>query len=128
MTPARLFRDVLVGTLCVDLFADMVLDSVPGRGIHLLGRIVVCIAAGYAGARALGLLRTWFLAAGTTLVATMITTFAYFATGLAFTETFGPPHVLAFVAWSAIIGVVATPLGASAAALRQRLSQRPAAG
>src|SRR5262249_5175163 len=104
MTPNRLSLGVLIGTLCGDLLADMVLRSVPGAGIHLLGRIVVCIAAGYAGAGAPGLLRTWWLAAGTTLVATVITVFVYFATGVAFTVTFGPPNVLAFVVMSAIIG------------------------
>jgi hypothetical protein len=128
MTPNRLFRDVLVGTLCIDLFSDMVLGSVPGAGIHLLGRVLVCLAAGYAGAPALGLARSWFLVPGTSLVATVITTFVYLATGVGFTERFGPPHALAFVVMSVIIGVIAAPLGAGAAALRRRWSQRPAAG
>jgi hypothetical protein len=127
MTNGRFFRNVFLVTVCVDLFAGTILHAAPmDLQIHTPGRWVIGLVAGYAGARAIGLVRTLALTVAAIMLATLLSTLVFVLTGRAMAEGNGPVSVAAMLLLTFVIAIAGALAGAAGALLRQRLSRRPA--
>jgi hypothetical protein len=111
MTPRRLFRNVLLATLALDLVLLALLRVRPFVGPALVGRFVICLAAGCAAARHPRFGRAAAAAAGAVLLATVLSLLVYVSTGAAVADLESPARVYAM-----LIGAV--PLAAAGTLIR----------
>jgi hypothetical protein len=112
MTSPRLFTCAFFTTAGVDLLAHALTHAGPDAlGINGIGRLVICLALGYLGARALKPLAVLLSTLAGLIAATFLTVCTYIVTGLAVAEANGPHRVFTLLLVTVLLTLVGTLLG-----------------
>jgi hypothetical protein len=126
MARERLFREVVIALACYDVLWLAVLRAIPAfDGTYGAGRILICLGAGYIGARSLTMKQA-VPAVFSGSVAETILLLIVIAAGKLMPAGSGPALIVSMLMVHLAIAATAPLAGASLGVLHRRLSQRAA--